>query len=79
MFSADYLIAAYAEFVTYRVQLCLQNVILLAELHDPLLKHHVVETPLLSGPFGCLVVASTSVPIAVILLVVGNKFALLAL
>lgn len=76
---ADHGLAAYAEFIAYSLELRLQNVILLAELHHALLEHHVVETPLLSRSFGRLVVTPSAVPVAVVLLVVRDELPLLAL
>lgn len=79
MLGADHGLAADAEFIAYRLELRLQNVILLAELHHSLLEHHVVETPFLSRSFGRLVVTPSTVPIAVVLLVVRDELPLLAL
>lgn len=79
MFRADHRLTAYTELIPDRLELRLQDVVFLAQLHDSLLEYHVVETPFLSGPFGCLVVASPAVPVAVVLLVVRNELPLLAL
>ena len=75
----DHRLAADAELVPYRLELRLEDVVLLAELHYPLLEHHVVESPLLPGPLGGLVVAPPTVPVAVVLLVVRYELPLLAL
>lgn len=56
-----------------------EDMVFLAQLHDSLLQNHVVETPLLPGPLCSLVVASASVPVAVVLFVVRNELTLLAL
>lgn len=61
------------------VELRLEHVVLLGELNDALLEDHVVEAPLLAGPLGRLVVAAPPVPVGLVLLVLGDEFALLAL
>lgn len=76
---ADDRLATDAKLVPYRVELRLENMILLAQFHHPLLQHHVVEATLLTGPLGRLVVAPAAIPVAVVLFVVGDELALLAL
>ena len=53
--------------------------ILATQFQNALLQDHIVEASLLARPLGRLVVAPTPVPVAVVLLVIGNELALLTL
>ena len=53
--------------------------VLLGQLQDATLQNHVVESAFLPRPLGRLVVPSTTIPVAVVFLVVRNEFPLLPL
>lgn len=67
------------ELVLDRVQLCFEHVVLLRQFEHALFEDHVVEAALFSGPLCGLVIATTAVPVGIVLLVVGDEFALFAL
>lgn len=79
MIDANQILATDIVLALDRVQLCLQYVVLLRQLDDTLLQHHIVEATLLARSFRRLIVASPPIPVAVVLLVVRDEFPLLAL
>lgn len=79
MLGAEDLFTADLEALLYGLKLGLEHVIFLAELHDPLFQYHVIKAPLFTRTFSRLIVPPATVPVAVILFVVGDELALLAL
>lgn len=76
---AHQILTADVVFVFDGVELSFEDVILLCQLDDALLQHHVVEAALFARPLSRLVVATSPIPVAVVFLRVGYKLALLAL
>ena len=60
-------------------QLSPQQVVLLGQLHNSGFQHHVVDAAFFAGPLGGLVVSPATVPIGVILFLVGDKLPLFPL
>lgn len=76
---ADQILTADVVFVLYRVQLGFEHVVLLRQLHNSLLQDHIIEATLLAGTLCRFIVAAPPIPVAVVLLVVRDKFPLFAL
>lgn len=67
-----------AEAKLQRQQLSSQASILLQQAQDSALQHHVIGSPFLSGPLGCLVIFLPLVPIAVIFLLLLDELSFAA-
>ena len=75
----DQALTFYSVFLKDSVQLTFEDMVVFRQLYDPGLQQHIIQPPLLSGPLGCLIVTTSSVPVGIIFFVFRNKFTLLPL